>query len=50
MIYILGTDMSGPANARNACALGVLAMGLMAITILGAAALLGKRLGAVFRV
>src|SRR5262249_24216085 len=26
MINVLGTDMSGPANARNACALGVLAM------------------------
>jgi len=49
MIYVLGTDMSGPANARNACALGVLAMGFMAVMLLGAGALMGKRLGAVFR-
>ena len=49
MINVLGTDMSGPANARNACALGVLAMGFMLVTILGAAMLMGKKLGAVFR-
>ncbi len=49
VIYVLGTDMSGPANARNACALGVVAMAFMAGTIVVAATLLGKRLGSVFR-
>ena len=48
-IYVLGTDASGPANVRNACALGVVAMGLMTATIVAASLLLGKRLGAVFR-
>jgi iron(III) transport system permease protein len=48
-IYALGTDLSGPANVRNACALGVVAMGLMAGTIVGASLLMGKKLGAVFR-
>jgi iron(III) transport system permease protein len=48
-IYGLGTDASGPANVRNACALGVVAMGLMTATIVAASLLLGKRLGAVFR-
>ena len=33
MIYILGNDMSGPDNVRNACALGVLAMVFMSAMI-----------------
>jgi iron(III) transport system permease protein len=49
MIYSLGTDMSGAANVRNACALGVVAMGFMAVTLGVAASLMGKKLGAVFR-
>ncbi len=49
MIYVLGDDMSGPANVRNACALGVVAMALLAATLLAAALLMGKRLGAIFR-
>ncbi|MEI8196062.1 MAG: ABC transporter permease subunit, partial [Phycisphaerae bacterium] len=49
MIYELGTDSSAADNARNACALGVLAMGLLAGSLLTASALMGKRLGAVFR-
>ncbi len=49
MINVLGTDMSGPANTRNACALGVLAMGFMTVMIVGAGTLMGKKLGAVFR-
>jgi iron(III) transport system permease protein len=49
MIYALGTDMSGAANVRNACALGVVAMGFMTCTLIAAAMLMGKKLGAVFR-
>jgi iron(III) transport system permease protein len=49
MIYTLGTDMSGAANVRNACALGVVAMGFMSATLIAAALLMGKKLGAVFR-
>ena len=49
MIYTLGNDTSGPENVRNACALGVLAMGLLAATMVSAALLMGKKLGAVFR-
>ena len=49
MIYVLGTDMSGAANVRNACALGVIAMGFMTATLIAAAMLMGKKLGAVFR-
>jgi iron(III) transport system permease protein len=49
MIYVLGTDMSGAANVRNACALGVVAMAFMTATLIGAAMLMGKKLGAVFR-
>ena len=49
MINQLGTDTAGSDNVRNACALGVLAMGLLAATILTAGTLMGKRLGAIFR-
>jgi len=49
MIYALATDTSGPENVRNACALGVFAMGLLTVTILSASLLMGKKLGAVFR-
>lgn len=49
MIYQLGNDTSGPENVRNACALGVLAMGLLIVTIVTAGTLMGKKLGAVFR-
>jgi iron(III) transport system permease protein len=49
MISVLGTDMSGPANMRNACALGVLAMGFMTLMIVSAGALMGKKLGTLFR-
>lgn len=49
MINMLGLDMSGPANVRNACALGVLAMLFMTAMILGAGMLMGKKLGAIFR-
>lgn len=48
-LYVLGTDTAGPDNIRNACALGVIAMILLGGTILGAALLMGKRLGALFR-
>ncbi len=49
MINVLGNDMSGPANIRNACALGVLAMLFMGAMILIAGQLLGKKMGALFR-
>ena len=49
MINVLGTDMGGPANVRNACSLGVLAMVFMTGMIVSASLLMGKRLGAVFR-
>ncbi len=49
MIYQLGNDTSGPENVRNACALGVLAMGMLIVTIVSAGTLMGKKLGAVFR-
>jgi iron(III) transport system permease protein len=49
MIYALGSDTSAADNMRNACALGVLAMLLLAGSILTAGALMGKRLGAIFR-
>ncbi len=49
MIYMLANDTSGPDNMRNACALGVFAMGLLIVTIVSAALLMGKKLGAVFR-
>jgi iron(III) transport system permease protein len=49
MIYALGTDMSGAANVRNACALGVVAMGFMTTMLIAAAMLMGRKLGAVFR-
>ncbi len=49
MIYALATDTSGPENVRNACALGVFAMGLLVVTIVSASVLMGKKLGAVFR-
>ncbi len=49
MIYVLGNDTSGPENVRNACALGVFAMGLLVATIVTASLLMGKKLGAVFR-
>jgi iron(III) transport system permease protein len=49
MIYALANDTSGPDNVRNACALGVLAMGLLVVTIVSASLLMGKKLGAVFR-
>jgi len=48
-IFALGNDTSGPENVRNACALGVLAMGLLIVTILTAGTLMGKKLGAIFR-
>jgi iron(III) transport system permease protein len=49
MIYQLGTDTAGADTVRNACALGVLAMGLLAATIITAGTLMGKKLGAIFR-
>ena len=49
MIYTLGNDMGGPANVRNACALGVLAMLFMTAMIVGARMLMGKKMGAIFR-
>jgi iron(III) transport system permease protein len=49
MIYTLGNDMGGPANVRNACALGVLAMLFMTAMIVGARMLMGKKMGALFR-
>jgi iron(III) transport system permease protein len=49
MIYTLGSDMGGPANVRNACALGVLAMLFMTAMIVSARMLMGKRMGAIFR-
>jgi iron(III) transport system permease protein len=48
-IYVLANDMSGPANVRNACALGVIAMALLGLTILAASWLMGKKLGSAFR-
>lgn len=48
-IYALGADSSAPDNIRNACALGVMAMGLLTVSIVGAGVLMGKRLGAIFR-
>jgi iron(III) transport system permease protein len=49
MINTLGNDMSSPTSVRNACALGVLAMAFMGATLAAATALMGKKLGAVFR-
>jgi iron(III) transport system permease protein len=49
MINVLGNDMGGPANVRNACALGVLAMLFMTAMIVGARMLMGKKMGAIFR-
>jgi iron(III) transport system permease protein len=49
MINVLGTDMGGPANVRNACALGVLAMLFMTAMIVEARMLMGKKMGAIFR-
>lgn len=48
-IYALGNDASSADNIRNACALGVLAMLLLIGTLVTAALLMGKRLGAIFR-
>jgi DMSO/TMAO reductase YedYZ heme-binding membrane subunit len=50
MINTLGNDMGGPANVRNACALGVLAMLIMSSMILTARIFMGKKMGALFRV
>jgi len=50
MIYVLGSDTSGPTNVRDACALGVMAMGLLIVTMVAAGMLMGKKLGAIFRV
>lgn len=49
MIYELGADTSAADNTRNACALGVFAMLLLAGSIVTAGTLMGKRLGAIFR-
>ena len=49
MIYTLANDTSGPENVRNACALGVFAMGLLIVTMVTSGLLMGKKLGAVFR-
>ena len=49
MIYVLGGDTSGPTNVRDACSLGVLAMGFLIVTMVSAGLLMGKKLGAVFR-
>ncbi len=48
-IYTLGTDSAAAESIRNACCLGVIAMVLLGGTMLGAALLMGKRLGALFR-
>jgi len=48
-IYALGVDSSAAESIRNACCLGVIAMVLLASTMIGAALLMGKRLGALFR-
>jgi len=49
MIQALGSDTSSADNVRNAAALGVLGMGLLIVTIMSAAMLMGKRLGTIFR-
>jgi iron(III) transport system permease protein len=49
MVYMLASDTSGPDNVRNACALGVIAMGLLVVTIVSAGMVMGKRLGSLFR-
>ncbi|MCL2648172.1 MAG: iron ABC transporter permease [Phycisphaerales bacterium] len=49
MIYVLGSDTSGPTNVRDACSLGVLAMMLLILTMTSAALLMGKKLGTIFR-
>jgi iron(III) transport system permease protein len=49
MVYMLASDTSGPDNVRNACALGVIAMGLLIVTIVSAGMVMGKRLGNLFR-
>jgi iron(III) transport system permease protein len=48
-IYELGTSTGSPETTNQAAALGVYAMGLLAATMGTAGALLGKRLGAIFR-
>ncbi len=48
-IYELGTSTGSPETTNQAAALGVYAMGLLAATMGAAGALLGKRLGAIFR-
>jgi iron(III) transport system permease protein len=49
MVYMLASDTSGPDNVRNACALGVIAMALLIVTIVSAGMVMGKRLGSLFR-
>jgi iron(III) transport system permease protein len=48
-IYSLGIDSAAAESIRNACCLGVIAMVLLAATLLVAAMIMGKRLGALFR-
>ena len=48
MVYMLASDTSGPDNVRNACALGVIAMALLIVTIVSAGMVMGKRLGSLF--
>jgi iron(III) transport system permease protein len=48
-IYTLATSAGSPETPRQAAALGVYGMGLLGGTLAAAAALLGRRLGAIFR-
>jgi iron(III) transport system permease protein len=48
-IYELGTSTGSPETTNQAAALGVYAMGLLAVTLAAATALLGRKLGAIFR-
>ena len=48
-IYALGTDTGSPQTGYQAAALGMYGMAMLAGTMAVAGALLGKRLGAIFR-
>ena len=48
-IFMLGSDTSGAENVRNACALGVVAMGMLITALVTASLLMGRKLGALFR-
>lgn len=48
-LYALGNDSAAAASIRNACCLGSISMLLLIVTITAATAILGKRLGVIFR-